>query len=277
MVVLCSNGVDDGVNSDIGAGVSCYKSTCILKRVLIHSNTAMRGSGIFQRGGNLTVSNSIIENNGADALTTHGGAISLDGRIGSAFPGFTARIESSVLRLNEADEASGLGGGIYTNANGNLLMINVTIVNNTANDGGNIYTNKDGVNIPTLNLINSKFGHSPFALDGSCTGSICGVQTCSTSGSNYCHSSYGLSNTKCSDHFNGGNGFNCLPLPVPSSISVTLINESYTLLQLGKPQNATLAAFYKVLVLEPTQNISNTSIYNAHGKFIFIYTWCLYK
>ena len=156
-------------------------------------------------------------------------------------------------------------------------MINVTIVNNTANDGGNIYTSKDDVNIPTVNLINSKFGHSPFALDGSCTGSICGVQTCSTGGSNYCHSDYGLSNTKCSDHFNGGNGFNCLPLPVPSSISVTLINESYTLLQLGKPQNATLAAFYKVLVLEPTQNISNTSIYNSHGKFILftpgVYTY----
>ena len=43
-------------------------------------------------------------------------------------------------------------------------MINVTIVNNTANNGANIYTSKDDVNIPTVNLINSKFGHSPFAL-----------------------------------------------------------------------------------------------------------------
>ena len=65
-------------------GFITAKST-YLKRAMTHSNTAMRGSGIFQRGGTLTVSNSIIENNGADALTTHGGAISLDGRIGSAF------------------------------------------------------------------------------------------------------------------------------------------------------------------------------------------------
>ena len=91
---------------------------------------ALSGGAIFNRG-DLTVTNSIIENNEAE----FGGAI-------FNFVGAKLTLDNSVVQTNEATAASGntFGGAIFNRFGAEVNVINGShIVQNEANNGGAIY------------------------------------------------------------------------------------------------------------------------------------------
>lgn len=269
--VANNTAVSAAINSNEGAGISCYKSTCILKNLLIQNNVANQGSSINQKGGTLIVENSILEDNGNDALTDSGGAIYLDGKdYDGTFPGFNATIKSgTIIRGNKAKSDTGKGGGIYTSANGNLILDDVTIEDNTAFTADYIYTHKDGTNEPNLNFINVNFGNSGSPFAGSCTGVICNVKNCAAIGSTHCHTNYGFPDSKCIDQSTAEHGVLCQTLPVPSSISITIKNNDEVSLRIEESEaiGAVAADTYEVTVTNPVNGSTTTSSYSTHGTY----------
>ncbi|MFS0786673.1 right-handed parallel beta-helix repeat-containing protein [Shouchella sp. 1P09AA] len=78
--------------------------------------------------GNLTISNSILQNNNA---TSVGGAVFAD-------IGTTLTCTNSVFTTNSS---SAQGGSIFVNANGTATLTDCTVANSTALEGGGIYVN----------------------------------------------------------------------------------------------------------------------------------------
>lgn len=268
--IIANNVANNGVNSKKGAGISCYKSTCKLKNLSVRNNIGMLGSAIYQKIGTLKIENSIVENNGDDTLTENGGAIFLSGKDDdNTFPGFDTFInQGTIVKGNKARNDTGNGGAIYTYANGNLLLNNVAIKDNTANTADYIFTDKDNDKEPTLNFLNVTFGVSATPFGGSCSGSICNVKNCAAIGLTHCHADYGFPNSTCSNQAIADHGISCHALPVPSFLSITIENNDEISLQIAGPDGgAMLADSYKVDIIEPVNGVTTSFSYDNPGKF----------
>ena len=124
-----------GMGSDIdqegrgGAILLADGASLTLDDVTIESNFASGddsddgGGGIYNAGGNLTITNSAIQNNVADGDSGSGGGI--------FSAGGTVVVSDTLLSTNEANRA---GGGIEV-IDGNVTLTNVNLLNNFAGFG----------------------------------------------------------------------------------------------------------------------------------------------
>lgn len=118
------------------------------------SNVTIRNGGIgFDNRGNLSLSNSIVSDNGASGF---GGGIYTD-------DGATLALQNVIVRNNRAQG----GGGIYKNGAGAMSMTNVTISGNSAVYAGGIYNASDGTTLTNVTISGNQAATS-------CGGDFCG-------------------------------------------------------------------------------------------------------
>ncbi|MDT0618715.1 CSLREA domain-containing protein [Salinisphaera sp. P385] len=145
--------------------------TMIVEDAVIQTNTASGdaaddgGGGIFNNGGTLTIrDNTTIDDNRADGDLGSGGGIfnAVDGTVditSSSITGNRANragggIEDAsgvtanavtltdvTLSGNNGGDNPGNGGGLHVTGNGNIVVMNSTIRNNTAAEGGGLWNN----------------------------------------------------------------------------------------------------------------------------------------
>ena len=126
LIVIASEINNNIALSGFGGGILVnWQSNAIITDSTISDNGAMYGGGIFVSASELTVSNSIVNNN--RAYTGNGGGIYVQSG--------TAAISTSEISDNEAAR---YGGGIYLMSSSNLTINDSTISSNRAADGGGI-------------------------------------------------------------------------------------------------------------------------------------------
>ena len=134
-VVYCGNDVEAGLDGVTVSGGNADGAF----RAFHYERT--RGGGIYNRG-SLTVTNSILRGNAADADSGEGGGVYNAG---------TLTITNSTLSENSANGEYGQGGAVYNDDT--LVLTNATILGNSVNGqhghGGGIY------NLGTLTMTNS--------------------------------------------------------------------------------------------------------------------------
>jgi hypothetical protein len=117
-------------------------SNLTISNITIQNGNALKGGGIYNHNGVLTISNSIIINNEATGASPNGrgAGIYSKGSGGSA----SVLIQNSTISLNSA---SVQGGGI-SNRNNSLLSIkNSSILGNTSNGNGSGVYNSSSANL----------------------------------------------------------------------------------------------------------------------------------
>ncbi|BFM16385.1 hypothetical protein R50073_25680 [Maricurvus nonylphenolicus] len=190
---LTGGSADGNGSGDGGAIYIDTDSTANLNQVIIDSNLANKGAGIFNLG-ILDITEAIFNSNG-NAGTQLGGAIANYNNASVTQVTFTAnqavdgaalyehntaidlKVENSTLSSNIA---SGNGGGIY--ANGTVTILNSTFTLNDANVGGGIFNNTGTVNIKntivagntasTNNDVSGTFNSLDYNLIQDTTGSL---------------------------------------------------------------------------------------------------------
>lgn len=147
-------------SSGLGGAVSMhafYATSFTMDRSTVSGNTAERSGGGMYLRGIISIQNSTIDTNTANAATTafiHGGGIFFGGN--PAGPGW--RIRNSTISGNVAKDS---GGGIaFTAQNASIFIQNSTITNNTANTtstatgtgGGGIAVATGTIGLSTITL-----------------------------------------------------------------------------------------------------------------------------
>ncbi len=114
-----------GPSTNSGGGVYCSQAQPTLKHLIIISNSALHGGGIYLDRSNLKMINIMITNN------------SVAGSGGGIFSDESQIVMDSVLIINNSAETH--GGGIFCHSLSYLSMSNVTLSSNTAGvEGGAI-------------------------------------------------------------------------------------------------------------------------------------------
>ncbi|MEQ8799821.1 MAG: choice-of-anchor Q domain-containing protein [Salinisphaeraceae bacterium] len=145
--------------------------TMVVEDAVIQTNTASGnaaddgGGGIFNNGGTLIVrDNTLIDDNRADGTSGSGGGIfnaangtmeitssritgNSANRAGGGIEDASLVTENAVtltdvtLSGNNGGDNPGNGGGLHVTGNGNIVVMNSTIRNNTAAEGGGLWNN----------------------------------------------------------------------------------------------------------------------------------------
>ena len=116
------------------AGIGNVGTMTIVNSIITGNTASNSGGGIFNYGGTLSVSNSLISNNQS---TANGGA----GVINYG-PTTTVRpaIATFVNDTFTGNSAHFSGGAVDNGNSGTLSLVNDTLVANTAQEGGGLYT-----------------------------------------------------------------------------------------------------------------------------------------
>jgi WD40 repeat protein len=135
-----------GGNSGTGTGGGIRNlGTLELTNVIVENNTGSNGAGIrVNNNATFIATNSTIRNN---TSTTSGGGLYLNN-------GSNNTLNNVTIFGNTTNSTSGLGGGIFTNAN--TLVVNGGIIqNNSARNGGGLFLNitTQPVNLTNVNLV----------------------------------------------------------------------------------------------------------------------------
>ncbi|MEM7798277.1 MAG: choice-of-anchor Q domain-containing protein [Chloroflexota bacterium] len=134
-----------------GGGIYLEGATLTLSNVELNDNSADIGAGLFNDGGNLTITESSFHNNFGGGLYNLLGQALIskstfsenlrDGRGGSIYNTDSyVRIDESLF---EGNSASNDGGGIYHSGTDKLIVNRSQFVNNDADEGGAIYNAGD--------------------------------------------------------------------------------------------------------------------------------------
>jgi CSLREA domain-containing protein len=128
-VVVANGRVDTGTSGVGGAGI-LNSSSLTVKNSWVFSNTAhtLRGGGLYNNGGAITITNSTIISNAITGNSAREGA-GISNFSGSLY------IESSQVANNIG--GFGYGGGIYSGQN--AIISDTVITNNDADFGGGLY------------------------------------------------------------------------------------------------------------------------------------------
>jgi len=151
------HGLSSGDSSSGGGGIYNLDGTLTLTNSTVSDNTANANGGGIWNSGALTLTNSTISGNNSDPV----GAGSFSSRVGGGIfnlgPG-TLTIANSTVSGNTA---GGGGGGIYDWALGavvgSVTVINSTISGNTATGGGGLFNNTASI----IKLINTIVANNP--------------------------------------------------------------------------------------------------------------------
>jgi predicted outer membrane repeat protein len=135
-----------GGNSGTGTGGGIRNlGTLELNNVIVENNTGSNGAGIrVNNNATFIATNSTIRNN---TSTTSGGGLYLNN-------GSNNTLNNVTIFGNTTNSTTGLGGGIFTNAN--TLVVNGGIIqNNSARNGGGLFLNitTQPVNLTNVNFI----------------------------------------------------------------------------------------------------------------------------
>jgi predicted outer membrane repeat protein len=135
-----------GGNSGTGTGGGIRNlGTLELTNVIVENNTGSNGAGIrVNNNATFIATNSTIRNN---TSTTSGGGLYLNN-------GSNNTLNNVTILGNTTNSTTGLGGGIFTNAN--TLVVNGGIIqNNSARNGGGLFLNitTQPVNLTNVNFI----------------------------------------------------------------------------------------------------------------------------
>ncbi|NLD42932.1 MAG: right-handed parallel beta-helix repeat-containing protein, partial [Chloroflexi bacterium] len=124
--------IADNVAALEGGGIYQYaeETAVLVARCRVSGNSALRGGGILQDGGYLTVSQSGIVNNVSSGTASGDGGAGLYGRQTAPAEG-RVRIVNSTLSGNVAKRG---GGGLYVAEDATAYLTSSTITDNTAND-----------------------------------------------------------------------------------------------------------------------------------------------
>jgi len=142
-----------GVASEGGYISGNPYSTEINDTAILNNTSNGNGGGIYSSSGPLIINRSDIAGNSTTGSWHSGG--------GLQFSGTTMTITDSTIRNNRAVYA---GGGLYTDSQGNAVVINSTIGGNSAGQfGGGIYHINGSI---TLKLINSTVTDNTAGLGG---------------------------------------------------------------------------------------------------------------
>jgi hypothetical protein len=160
-------------SGSVGGGIANWDGLT-LENVIVRHNEASFGGGIYNQG-TLTLSHCILRDNattnGGGGLDNHGTAYIEDSIVennSARFGGGVAdigatTIERSSISRNDAVDAFGQGGGIYSD--GTLVLVNATVAQNGAQGpGGGIYVRGVAQLIHSTiadNIANSQFGELP--------------------------------------------------------------------------------------------------------------------
>jgi len=198
----------DAQNVRRGVYVNSSSVTASLNRFIIKngfSNSGDDGGGVSNYMGNLTITNSSIQNNSA---SNGGGGV-------SNYSG-SLTLNNTTFSNNNAY----VGGGIYNSMNGNVTINNVTVSNNSASSdsassGGGIYTSGGSVSLKNSILADNTATNS----GANCYGTLI------SNGNNI------ISNTlDCSISATSGDKFNTNPM-----LGTFLPVQGYQPLMLGSP------------------------------------------
>jgi predicted outer membrane repeat protein len=134
-----------GGNSGTGTGGGIRNlGTLELTNVIVENNTGSNGAGIrVNNNATFIATNSTIRNN---TSTTSGGGLYLNN-------GSNNTLNNVTIFGNTTNSTTGLGGGIFTNAN-TLVMNGGIIQNNSARNGGGLFLN---ITTQPVNLTNVNF------------------------------------------------------------------------------------------------------------------------
>ncbi len=136
---------------DVGGGVYINAATVVLSNVLVYSNTAASGGGLFLHTGSMTLTHSSVASNTSSSsgagIELYQGVAYLDQNVishnrgqgwggGVEIGGASATLEGNTITYNYADD---YGGGVSVSADDAVLRSNL-IMSNTANsDGGGMH------------------------------------------------------------------------------------------------------------------------------------------
>ncbi len=135
----------------IGGGIFNDGGTLTLTNSIVSNNTARSGGGIFNNAGTLTLTNSTVSNNyasefGGGGIGNTNGTLTLTGSTvsGNSAEGFGGgiAIQSGTLTLinSTVNGNSAQGGGGIVNSEGTATLTNSTVSGNTSELGGGIFT-----------------------------------------------------------------------------------------------------------------------------------------
>jgi hypothetical protein len=143
-----------------GAGIRLYRSSAVLRDLIVEGNSTQYGGGIYIRGNAPTLENVALKNNHAKLggglyvydnsspimrdITVTGNTINGCCGVGISIVGSSGSIENALIENNQTQSGSTLGGGAY------LLQSSTTIKNtivrgNKSNFGGGFYLAQDSV------------------------------------------------------------------------------------------------------------------------------------
>ena len=146
-------------NGSNGGNILNAAGNLTLRSTFVGGGQADNGGGIYNEFGSVTLIDSIVENNAADI---HGGGIYnvYDTSSGSS----QLLVSQSVINLNSAGTAgppaviAGNGGGIYTEDDGTVQIVDSIISNNAATNGGHgggIFSNNTSAGAANTYLISN--------------------------------------------------------------------------------------------------------------------------
>ncbi len=161
-----ANASGGGIQITGGAGLGFNPARVVLVNSTVRNNSAIEGAGIRNLYGNVAIDLTTVENNTASTsgggIANAGGGMIINrttlrsnsaGNTGGGITNLDAMdISSSAIYSNiaqgtigpgAAPAPTGSGGGVYNDARGNLSLLNTTISNNTANEGGGLFNSRE--------------------------------------------------------------------------------------------------------------------------------------
>jgi CSLREA domain-containing protein len=158
--------IDNVANDGAGVATDAAGTSLTLNRVSVLDNNPpaagnAEGGGVNERfGGTVTINNSLVSGNTADA----GAGVTDDG-------GGTITINDSTVSDNDADPTNGQTGGVYETGGGNVTLNRSTVSGNTAPQAGGVAEDGGG----TVTIVDSTISDNHTVGSSSLAGDAGGV------------------------------------------------------------------------------------------------------
>jgi hypothetical protein len=142
-----------------------------ISNITIQNGEALKGGGVYNNNGDLTISNCIITNNSAIGSVGRGGGVYSTGVGGTA----SLLIQNSTISLNSSSRQ---GAGVHSRDNNILTILSSSILENTANRrGGGVFN----ISTPKVNIFDSSITENNSTYQGGGIANVFSYMTISSS------------------------------------------------------------------------------------------------